>query len=286
MMGDAWLKIDKYVATAAPGSPLIHYDFNEPSGSTATDSANGYNATFTLEDGNSVEAFWQVSGKYGGSVKFDSLITPIALQIPPGAFSGLTTAVSVSLWVNWDDPLTMPDVTNQLFSVHGGPGADYDPILGIETSWRDGDIRFWDDSNDTIADVSSDDWSGGWNHYAFVKDVTAETLKIYHNSELVSESDSNAPIVLPVDNAWIGMATDDPNAWHDEYSGQIDDFQIFDSNLSAEQVGHLASGGSGYVSLISLMNLYDLESAGNKAVNFRDYAVLMDKWLDKKYWPE
>jgi hypothetical protein len=282
MMGQVWLKSDRYVATSAPPGPLVHYEFEEGTGSIAIDSANGYNAVFMLNDGNSTEAFWEAGGRFGGAVRFEKIY---ALQIPPLAFSSISNQITVSVWVNWDNATTMPDETNQLFSIHGGPGQAYGPIGGVETAWVEGSLRFWDSSNDTATVVSADDWSGGWNHYAFVKDVAAEKLQIYLNSDLISESDSNAPIVLPVDNAWIGMATDDVNTWHDEYSGQIDDFQVFDSALSVEQVGHLASNGTGYIPVIAIMNIYDEEPEGSKSVNFRDYALLLESWLEKQYWP-
>jgi hypothetical protein len=34
------------------------------------------------------------------------------------------------------------------------------------------------------------------------------------------------------------------------------------------------------------VNLYDKESAGDGAINFRDYAVLMESWLEEILWPQ
>jgi len=33
------------------------------------------------------------------------------------------------------------------------------------------------------------------------------------------------------------------------------------------------------------MNLVDPEPAGSRAVNFADFAILMDHWSDKQLWP-
>lgn len=82
------------------------------------------------------------------------------------------------------------------------------------------------------------------------------------------------------------MATDDVNSWHNQYTGLLGDFRLYDSALSDEQVGYLASNGTGYVSLVSTMNIYDAEAEGSKAVNFKDYALLMASWLEEKLWPE
>jgi hypothetical protein len=290
LMSDVWLKSDKFVSPLQePNSPLVHYDFNETSGSTVSDSSgNTYHAETRLDDGNSTDAFWQTGGKSGGCIKFDYNQKKYAVQMPTSAFSTISNKITISVWVNWLDAQTMPDETNQMFSMHGGPGAAYDPILGMQTAWRDGELMFWDSSNDTTYDADTDDWSGGWNHYAFVKDVAAEKLQIYLNSDLVSESDSNAAIVLPVDNAWLGMATDEPNEgnWHDEYTGLLDEFKVFDYALSQAEINNLASAGTGYIPLISALNLHDTEAAGLKAINTKDVAELLNHWLEEKLWPE
>jgi hypothetical protein len=206
-----------------------------------------YDAVARLDDGNSTDAFWEPAGRFNGCIKFDYQQKKYALQMPTSAFSSIANQISISVWVNWPDPRTMPDQSNQLFSMHGGPGVAYDPILGIQTAWQDGELTFWDDTNDTeYDDADTGDWGGGWNHYAFVKDVDAEKLRIYLNADLVSESNSIRPMVFPADNAWLGMATDEPNQgnWHDEYTGLLDDFKIYDYALIQAEINHLASDGS------------------------------------------
>ncbi|MHC4646335.1 MAG: hypothetical protein ACYTBJ_12615 [Planctomycetota bacterium] len=43
--------------------------------------------------------------------------------------------------------------------------------------------------------------------------------------------------------------------------------------------------GSGYMPLMAETNIHNSESQGSRAVNFRDYAELMEDWLQKVYWP-
>jgi len=268
---------------------VVHYKFDETSGSTAYDSnAPYYNGEAKIEDGSSTEAFWETDGRFDGCIRFEHQVKEYCIDMPTDAFTNnITNQITISVWVNWDDPDTMPDETNQLFSMHGGPGDVYKRILGIETSWSKNDyVKFWDGSESVTYKVKEVDWSGGWNHYAFVKNVDEEYLRIYLNCDLADESDSNTPMDFPADNAWIGVATYRPDEWHNEYTGLLDDFRVYDYALSEAEIGWLASGGTGYVPLVSVVNIYDEEAQGSKAVNFRDLAKLMPSWGEEQFWPE
>ena len=109
----------------------------------------------------------------------------------------------------------------------------------------------------------------------------------------VNECDSNTPIRSPADNVWIGMATDEPNdrhkqpsEWHDEYTGLVDDFRIYNVALSEAKIKYIASDGTGIFAVRSVANLYNDETLGDRAVNLRDFAELAKGWLEKKFWPE
>jgi hypothetical protein len=309
IMAEAWLVTDVNVGTVVEPDPcVLHYKFEETEGSTVYDSStNDYHGTAMLQDRSPTDAFWEGGGVYGGCIRFEHQEKKYCVEMPNDVFEdNITNEITISVWVNWDNPETMPDEENQLFSVHGGTAADYNGILGIDTEWRaedvnDEEVRFWDangDVNDNIGaiyGVNELDWSRGWNHYAFVKDVSVipGKLRIYHNGQLVAEADSNSPMKRPVDHAWIGMATDEPNdqhdnyegSWHDEYTGLLDDFRIYPAALSAEMVAHIASEGTGIVTVQSIANLYNDEPRGERAINLRDFAVLADDWLVQKMWP-
>jgi hypothetical protein len=299
-MADQWLKSDVNVAPVAEPDPcVLHYQFDEITGSLVNDSSgNDYDGTVKLEDGSSTDAFWEPNGMYDGCIRFEHRQKAYCVAVPNDVFDNhITNQIAISVWVNWDDPATMPDERNQLFSMHGGPGADYNDIFGIETSWvDDSEIIFWDANNSVTYKVGQGDWSGGWNHYVFVKDVNVlpGSLKIYHNGQLVEDGESNAPMIFPADNAWIGIATDSPNDvhdnyqgnWHDQYTGLLDDFRIYDYALSEPEVGYLASSGTGIVAVQSVANLVNDEPLGNRVVNLRDFDTLADAWLEQKLWPE
>jgi len=289
-MAESWLKSDKFVdVVEEPNTPVVYYEFNETSGGTAEDSSNNYDGVAKVDDVNTTDAFWESDGRFGGCIRFDRKEKIYCVEMPNDVFTNhITNQITISMWVNWEDPETMPGETNQLFSMHGGAGDVYKRILGIETAWAEEKLLFWDVSKGAEYKPREDDWSGGWNHYAFVKHVTDVNdgyLRIYLNSDLVAESDSNAPMSFPADNAWIGMATDQPKDWHDEYTGLLDDFRVYDYALSEAEIGWLASAGTGYIPLVAMVNIYDKEPAGSKAVNFRDVAKLMHSWGEEKLWP-
>ena len=71
--------------------------------------------------------------------------------MPNAAFNNhITNQITISVWVNWANPETIPDEHNRFFSVHGESGAEYKGILGVETGWPDGDLSFWDTSEDAF----------------------------------------------------------------------------------------------------------------------------------------
>jgi hypothetical protein len=66
--------------------------------------------------------------------------------------------------------------------------------------------------------------------------------------------------------------------------------RIYDHALSDTEVAGLVDDTPGdgqlYVRVPSAANIYDDEPEGSRSVNFKDFAVLADMWLDEQVWPE
>ncbi|HUW18500.1 MAG TPA: LamG domain-containing protein [Sedimentisphaerales bacterium] len=280
-VAEDWLDHDFTIVPEAPDPCIVHYKFDETSGTFATDSSgNGYTAVTNTERVGAVEALWESGGKYGGCIRFSRGYsdTGYCLEIPDAAFDNITNRATISVWVNWDDPATMPNGNYDLFNVRGGA-----PILGVRTSWVAGQLVFWDAAESISYAVDEQDWSGGWNHYAFVKDVDEGYLRIYHNGGLKAQGASSSTMDFPSDLARIGTGT---SHWVGAYTGLLDDFRIYNYALSQPEIAYLITGGSNlYVPLDSRANFYDQESINSKAVNFRDYACLVAGWLEETIWP-
>jgi hypothetical protein len=69
------------------------------------------------------------------------------------------------------------------------------------------------------------------------------------------------------------------------FQGLIDDVRIYDYTLSQGEIVGVVGEGTLYVPLLSPANIYDSEPANQKKVNFKDYAVLTDNWLDEDFFP-
>jgi len=144
---------------------------------------------------------------------------------------------------------------------------------------------------DCSESVSYDhDWEThtGWEHYAFVRNDS--NLAIYVNGLLEEISDSNGTPMATPELLYLGMGADrspaSTDGTHDGFTGNMDDWKIFDYALSAQEIAHIASDGYGIFLMESRVNLYDEEAAGKRAVNLRDYALLVQDWLQELLWPQ
>ncbi|MHC4753300.1 MAG: LamG domain-containing protein, partial [Planctomycetota bacterium] len=72
------------------------------------------------------------------------------------------------------------------------------------------------------------------------------------------------------------------------FNGALDEVRIYNRGLSEAEIAYVISDGAPtlHVPVISVADLYDQEPEGSKALNFKDFAVLADEWLDEQLWPE
>jgi len=72
--------------------------------------------------------------------------------------------------------------------------------------------------------------------------------------------------------------------------GDLDEVRIYDRALSPAEIAYLADDTPGdgelYVPVPSMANLTDEEPLLSRSVNFKDFAVLADRWLNEQLWPE
>jgi Concanavalin A-like lectin/glucanases superfamily len=139
-------------------------------------------------------------------------------------------------------------------------------------------------------------YGGRWNHWAFVK--APHTVSWYCNGTLLkqeADTDANAgdpniygPLFpVPASAFTIGLG-----GWGGNWAGYIDDFQVYDYDLSAAEVAYLATDGTGHliVPLISTANIntdgsVDPQHDPNQKVNFGDIAIMGKQWHTQILWP-
>jgi hypothetical protein len=118
-----------------------------------------------------------------------------------------------------------------------------------------------------------------WVHFAHVYD--GNEVKVYANGNLVGSADINLNTSGGPKNLHIGM-------WNNNYyNGRIDDLRAYDYGLSQEEAAYLAADGAATLQLPiqSIADVYQGEAPGNQWINFKDYALIADKYLEEVLWP-
>ncbi|MHC4345642.1 MAG: LamG-like jellyroll fold domain-containing protein [Planctomycetota bacterium] len=123
-----------------------------------------------------------------------------------------------------------------------------------------------------------------WIHIAGTYNYNEQA--IYVNG-VAEDSETRGPIELVADpNDGLGIGGRYPASdTSGRFIGRIDDVRVYDRGLSAGEVAWLATEGSGYVPLTSPANIYDQEPPGQKVVNFKDFALVAQHWLQQTLWP-
>jgi hypothetical protein len=298
MMGEDWLMSDLILTgIIAPDPCVLHYKFDESFGTTVADSSsNGYTGT-AFDDLNQTPVDITIRmdpGISGNSFHFshEGEINECGIKIPHQVFAdnGISQEITVALWVKNAYPDEDPDGGAFILDFRLWDGISPDAgarVLAIEAA-DDSDTFVFHDGDESVSYDLDWDSHTEWNHYSFVRN--ASNLAIYVNGVLEEISASDGVPMADPNLLYLGIAADrapgSTEGMHDGFTGNLEDFQIFAYALTEGQAGYLGTGGTGYVSMPpSVVNLYDSEAAGLKAVNFRDYAILMNSWLETKLWP-
>lgn len=283
-----WLSTDVNLVLSPiqqPVSPVAWYKFDDGNDINVADSANSYTGTRSTDTG------WEDSGGYdgGGYVYLDGIGTRV--QIPPAVFSeNITDAVTISVWINIDRG-NFPQTQSWapfMNALGGTPFVIYLPTPSVPTfeagtavHWRWASGGTYDDLAECY-NVTENDFTGRWHHYAFVKNGAADTIAIYHDgTELCSQSDPNQTTnidtidVQQLNLAYITYAT---------WPGAVDDFRIYDYALNAAEIAYIATDGTGSVQL-PLVTPADMYPSTPNVIDFRDYAILANNWMLQQLWP-
>ncbi|AQQ71586.1 hypothetical protein SMSP2_01962 [Limihaloglobus sulfuriphilus] len=252
---------------------LASYQFDTGSGTVAVDSAgSGY-------DGDITGCTW-VSGKYGSALSFDAAAGD-RVHVAHDVLSAITDQITVALW-QYGDPTVQPAADYCFDASRGLVNSEQASILRIHIPHEDGSVYFdaggsHVDGFDRIGKAAApEEYEGQWNHWAFTKNVTDGTMKIYLNGRLWH---SGSGMTLPLSGNTefaIGSRLDGDGGEYYEYDGQIDDFRIFDKELTEQEIQQLMGGS---------LN----PAAGNinddAQVDYADFAEIAAEWLHESLWP-
>ncbi len=138
-------------------------------------------------------------------------------------------------------------------------------------------------------------WDGKWHHIVAVYD-DINYIDLYVDGVLAAHHWAKSwvdPQTIGTTNypIWIGANVGEVlggGAYADGYhgwKGRIDDVRIYDRALTEFEIANVMGGADLYVPLTSLANLYDEELVNNKIINFLDYQILADGWLEDETFP-
>jgi len=234
-----WLKAGRYIPAAEPdnNSLVLHYAFDESSGTTLSDSSgHGYTGVFFTDvDRTPAEISARMdTGKSGNSFHFSALIMAGGVSIPPELFTenDISREITVAAWIRNAHPAETPDSGAFMWEFRQWDGVSTSGgarVLAVETTDRNGNFVFHDDS-DSVAYSLNWPAETEWKHYAFVRD--AAKLKVYVNGSLEAEASSSGNAMAQPGLLYCGISADrapgNATGLHDGFTGNMDDFKIYE----------------------------------------------------------
>ena len=285
MISGDWLVSEYDLNGVDPGADglLVWYKFDEGSGNIAADSANidanDYNSTpfSSRSAGKKPDIKWSAEGINGTNcVWFDrDEMALFSLDVPTGFFGYIDDEMTISLWINGDEEW-QPQPDGCVFEGFTWGYAWYEGRIPSS----DGSVSFWTGSSYLVwNEATPSDWEGQWNHYAFIFNSAQGTRSIYCNAELVAHSET-LDEVAGMENGWFTLGSYWEGPWG-RYSGKLDELRVYNRSLSQAELIYLADKTSMHIPLARP----EVDLATDGKIDFKDYAVMADNWLDEQLWP-
>jgi hypothetical protein len=256
IIANRWLSSGLLVTPTQPSTAglVAHYEFE----GTTNDSAGANHGTATGEPIFAV-------GKVGQAIDLDGLNDYVLIE---GSY--LLPSYSVAMWFRVDGGTGNRDLFSAYDSV-GGHG-----IL-LEATGT-GALRFlhrfpFATTGGTSIYTSTTYADGAWYHAVITK--SADTMRLYVNGQRIGSAADNTQFSQALQSLTLGVLKHDDLTRY--FPGAIDDVYLFSRVLTYGEVAGLA----GRTDLFS--ESFDLNVDG--AVNFKDFAVLTDSWLEGLLWP-
>jgi hypothetical protein len=139
----------------------------------------------------------------------------------------------------------------------------------------------------TSGNVTMHQYLGRWTHFAATCDGNNATLYI-NGREVASGTFTFGP------KTDASMAIGNTNGVNGDaqaqtFNGDLDDVRIYNRTLTAAEVAYLADTTPGdgelHIPVPSAAEVYQKEPEGQRRVDFKDFAMVANKWLEEGMWP-
>ncbi len=279
ILSDDWL-VSGYDVTATAATDanlLLHYTFD---GNANDSSGNGYHGV-VLGDPT------YIAGQVGQAISLDGVFDYIAISDVNFASTG-NTATTVATWIRTDyegDQCIASFDRNEYWrlEINGNAAGPGQVGWGIWT--HDGQVDFG--SKSRIDD-------GQWHHIAGVFDAGEHLIYI----DGVIDAATSVASTFGSGNLRYGFVSERSEAtevdgaknappWR--FQGEMDDLRIYERALAAGEIANLAGAAAGSVvtqpAQAFMSTAEDSDLVDDEKVDFMDYAILIDSWLDEQLWP-
>lgn len=278
---NSWLDSSYQVTAAAPSTDglVLWYKFDEGSDYYATDSSgNGFTGELLWDT-------WDSAGHDGnGGLIFEG-DNYVVVPLQAAEDTNIGGKSTVAFWIKEDAPQSEGV---QIFQI----GASGTGNIQVWSEWP-GDLSYicgrrangWQDTIfwGRYGYTNPENLIGQWNHYAFTKDYTTKTMKIYHNGKAVAEyTDATGPLMPAIGSNFFTIGayrySDGDGGF---FVGMMDDFRLYKRALTDAEILSLAGG-----STITQPVLSQANAVADNRVNLSDFAVLAARWMeDPLLWP-
>ncbi len=156
------------------------------------------------------------------------------LSIPTTKMSTIKNEITVSFWAKGSADLLPNDN-----SVLHARDSKKNRQLNVHLPWSNSRI-YWDCGNDGSGfdridkAATANEYEGKWNHWAFTKNASIGTMKIYLNGKIWHSANGKTKKINITD-----FAIGSDNDFLQGYSGSIDDFAVWDKELSIDNINAL-----------------------------------------------
>jgi hypothetical protein len=292
LLANNWLATSTQVTAAAPPTgPILWYPFNEGAGNDPLDfSGNSYDGWISDLDA------W--GGPGTGLLGTDCVYlnnTDWIEIIDAGVNNdhAIGAESTVSVWLkdpgqaDADSMILQIGYEGHSINIWTGATGSFSYKAGWNTALGWGDTLDVGSQDYTNPDHPQDQWV----HFAFVKSFSGGYMKVYRNGRLIAESTAATNETPQIDGLSNGFASVGAWRWSGSpstggyYNGWLDDLRIYDYALSPEQVLYLAVQGGTATSPMTQGLLTGSDATGDDVVNFYDFAVMGELWLQDVVWP-
>lgn len=153
-----------------------------------------------------------------------------SLSLDPESFSNITDEITISMWTYGSD--AMPK-NSTLFE---GVDPDNNRQINVHLPWGNGRI-YWDCGNDGNGpdridkEANASDYKGKWNHWAFTKNASTGSMRMYLNGNLWHSGSGKTKNINLTALDIAGSLS-----WINKYFGQINEVRIFNKSLDKNTI--------------------------------------------------